>query len=186
MSTPFRVVFVCTGNICRSPAAERLLASRVPPDTEVTVESMGTGAVVGEAISPPMADLLTAAGVNPSDFAARLATTALLENADLVVGLSRAHRAAAVSLQPRLVRRAFTLRELSRLAGQIPVEISDGDSLVVRLRMLTEAAAQARHPAAADLDDIGDPYRQGTVAYARSFSAIRESIDALAGVLHLP
>ena len=34
MSTPFRVVFVCTGNICRSPAAERLLASRVLTSTE--------------------------------------------------------------------------------------------------------------------------------------------------------
>lgn len=186
MNTPFRIVFVCTGNICRSPAAERLLAARLPSGAGVTVESMGTQALVGEAISAPMAALLTDAGVNASDFAARLATTSLLQSADLVVGLSRAHRAAAVSLQPRLIRKAFTLRELSRLAGQIPVEISERDPLVVRLRILAEAAAQARHPAAAALDDIEDPYRQSNAAYARSFAAIRESIDDIAGVLHLP
>lgn len=186
MSTPFRILFVCTGNICRSPAAERLLAARVPPRAGVTVESVGTDAVVGESISPPMAGLLTAAGVNASDFAARLATTGLMENADLVVGLTREHRAAAVSLQPRLVRRAFTLRELSRLAGQMRVAISDEDTLGVRLRMLTLAAARERLPTAQGLDDIEDPYRQGAAAYARSFAAIRESIDAIAGVLHLP
>lgn len=186
MSTPFRVVFVCTGNICRSPAAERLLGAYVPPGSGVTVESLGTAAMVGEPISPPMASLLAAAGANPSSFAARLATRALLANADLVVGLSREHRAAAVSLQPRLVRSAFTLRELSRLASRIPVEISAGDSLEVRLRTLTGAAAQTRHPAPTEPDDIEDPYRRGAAAYERSFAAIRESIDAIAGVLHLP
>ncbi|MEO6999805.1 MAG: hypothetical protein ABI112_17155 [Terracoccus sp.] len=130
MSAPFRILFVCTGNICRSPAAERLLAARVPPRAAVTVESVGTDAVVGEPISPPMAGLLTAAGANASDFAARLATTGLLENADLVVGLTtriltdRARSRTPVAFRPSAnpstpSRESFTCRD-SRLEALSP------------------------------------------------------------------
>ena len=38
---PFRVLTVCTGNICRSPAVERLLAAALGPDADVEVSSAG-------------------------------------------------------------------------------------------------------------------------------------------------
>ena len=53
---PFSILVVCTGNVCRSPAAERLLASKL--GSTVQVASAGTHALVGQPISEPMAALL--------------------------------------------------------------------------------------------------------------------------------
>ena len=52
----FSILAVCTGNVCRSPAVERLLASKLGPT--VRVSSAGTHALVGHPISEPMAALL--------------------------------------------------------------------------------------------------------------------------------
>ena len=52
----FSILAVCTGNVCRSPAVERLLASKLGPT--VSVRSAGTHALVGHPISEPMAALL--------------------------------------------------------------------------------------------------------------------------------
>ena len=60
----FSILTVCTGNVCRSPAVERLLASKLGPT--VSVASAGTHALVGHPISEPMAVLLQNSGVQES------------------------------------------------------------------------------------------------------------------------
>ena len=52
----FSILTVCTGNICRSPAVERLLTRKLGPT--VSVSSAGTHALVGHPIAEPMASLL--------------------------------------------------------------------------------------------------------------------------------
>ena len=59
----FTILTVCTGNLCRSPAAERLLASKLGPT--VKVSSAGTHALVGQPISEPMAALLRDSSLEP-------------------------------------------------------------------------------------------------------------------------
>jgi protein-tyrosine phosphatase len=63
------ILAVCTGNICRSPAVEHLLAHQLGPT--VSVSSAGTHALVGHPISEPMAALLQRVGVEPQPFEAR-------------------------------------------------------------------------------------------------------------------
>ena len=83
---PFTVLAVCTGNICRSPAVERLLAAELGVDTlatadatsEVVVASAGVGAVVGAPVPPQMASLVERAGASVAGFAARQLTEHLL------------------------------------------------------------------------------------------------------------
>ena len=101
------VLAVCTGNICRSPAVETLL--RTVLDTSVTVRSAGTNALVGRPIAEPMAELLTAGGFPPADFAARQLTPDLVEEADLVLALTPRHRARVVESVPSAVRRTVTV-----------------------------------------------------------------------------
>ncbi len=47
VSVIFAVLFVCTGNVCRSPVAERLFLARLAPGAPVTASSAGTGALEG-------------------------------------------------------------------------------------------------------------------------------------------
>jgi protein-tyrosine phosphatase len=178
--SPYAILCVCTGNVCRSPAAERLLAARLGPS--VTVASAGTFGLVGRAIEPQMAGHLAALGLEDVGFAARRLTAADVSAADLVLGMTREHRAEAVELVPSAVRRAFTLLEFARLLGQVePDELPDG-TVADRLRAAVPLAAARRRMIAGpiDADDVVDPYRLAQEVYDQSFSAIRVAVDVIA------
>jgi protein-tyrosine phosphatase len=178
---PFAILCICTGNVCRSPAAERLLASALGPS--VTVASAGTYALVGQPFSAPMDRLVVNAGADPHGFTARQLSPAHLRQADLILGMTREHRSAAVELFPAAVRRSFTLREYARLLGLVDPALMPAGSPAERARAsLPLAAAQRRQAQPAD-DDVADPYRQGEAAYARAFTDIELAVRSIAGVL---
>ena len=179
----FSVLTVCTGNICRSPAVERLLAAGLGPG--VTVASAGTRAVVGEPVSAPMVPLLVGAGGSADGFVARQVTEAMVRSADLVLPLTRAHRSAVVELAPAAVRRTFTLRELARLAQEVGTGALPAGTPAERLAALVPLAAARRgqRVVAASEDDVEDPYGRGDAVYATSFAQLREAVDALVGVV---
>ncbi|WP_024287499.1 protein-tyrosine-phosphatase [Cellulomonas sp. KRMCY2] len=178
---PFAVLVVCTGNICRSPAVERLLAAGLGSPSGVVVGSAGTRAVVGAPVSAPMVPLLVGAGASADDFAARQLTHQLVDDADLVLGLTRGHRAAIVHLVPNAVRRTFTLRELARLTADVDHDELPAGRPAERLAALVALAAGRRtpHPARPAQDDVVDPYGLGDAAYARSFGQLKPAVDAI-------
>lgn len=177
----FRILCVCTGNICRSPAAERLLGSRLGPDIEVT--SAGTYALVGQPISPPMDQLLRSAGADPDGFAARRLSERLVRPADLVLALTRAHRGDVAELWPKAVRRTFTLKEFARLLGKVDPESlsgSPGERLQAAVPLL---AAHRRQVPDLRLDDVVDPFRQGTELYEQAFADIDQAVTRIVSVI---
>ncbi|MEP7764640.1 low molecular weight phosphatase family protein [Sanguibacter sp. 25GB23B1] len=187
MSSPFTVLTVCTGNVCRSPAAERLLAARLGPASGVVVSSAGTGALVGASIPTPMAMLVTAAGASPDAFAARQLTEQILRESDLVLTLTRGHRARVVDLWPGAVRRTFTLRELARLAEAVGPHALRAGTVAERFAALVPLATATRATLATvppDEDDVIDPYRRSDAVYAASFGQLRPAVETLAAVLH--
>ncbi|MFA4841512.1 MAG: hypothetical protein WC580_07375, partial [Agrococcus sp.] len=129
----FRILIVCTGNICRSPLAVQLLRARLAPafpehDTSVVeVTSAGTVAIDGHQMEPAAireAARLGAAGAR--EHRARRLLPEQIERADLVIAMAREHRDAVVGPIPRARRRTFTLIELTRTlesvaAGNGPV-----------------------------------------------------------------
>lgn len=175
----FAILCVCTGNVCRSPVAERLLAHRLGPEVHVT--SAGTLGLAGRSIEPEMVAQLAAADVPEAEFVARRLTPADVRGADLVLGLGREHRSEAVELVPAAVRRAFTLLEFARLLEDVaPDELPDG-TVADRLRAAVPlVAARRRRVDSVDLDDVVDPYRRNQQAYDTSFSAIRTAVDVIA------
>lgn len=182
------VLAVCTGNICRSPAIERLLTHALGPDTPVRVTSAGTHAVVGAAISPPMADLVADAGATATDFAARQLTTELVADADLILVATRRHRAAVVDLVPAAVRRVFTVRELARFITEIDLAPVHATPWPERVATLVAAAAARRgqtraHPAD---DDVIDPYGADDAVYRLSFAQLAPAVTTIARALRGP
>lgn len=104
------ILFVCTGNICRSPMAQIMLANAVPAG-DVLVESAGTRALNGEPMHAHSQAVLRELRLYCPDFRSRMLTPPIVEQADLVLGFSREHRAIARQLAPGRWRRAFTIRE---------------------------------------------------------------------------
>ena len=133
----FRVLFVCTGNICRSPMAQSLLIAglrdRLGVEADrVEVFSAGTHAVVGAPIEPDALRFLDGVSVKPDPFEARQLLEQHVLASDLVLGAERAHRAAAVSLVPAASARTFTIREFARLAEGAELDEAEAGGDVVR------------------------------------------------------
>lgn len=151
-----KVLFVCTGNICRSPLAERLAAEyahrRSIPDFDAS--SAGTQAVVGHGIHPDAATVLEALGGDSSDFAARQLTAQIASSADLVVTMTRSHRDAVLQLAPRQFRRTFTLSEAARLISDCGAE-GIADLAELRPRLNRQAAPDIADPIGEDSEFHG-------------------------------
>src|SRR4051812_14277854 len=147
----FRVLHVCTGNICRSPMAELLmrdgLRKRLADDADrFVVESAGTWGHTGSSMEPYALTTLSSYDVDGSAFTARELVAEHVVAADLVLGATREHRAAAVVLHPRAAARTFTLREFARLVGEVDPASLPADDPVERARALVVAAGPDRGP----------------------------------------
>lgn len=185
----YNVLTVCTGNICRSPAAEALLAARV--DASVAVASAGTHALVGHRVPDKMAELVTAAGGDVSRFTARQATAAMIQGADLVLALTTRHRAWVVDQVPAAVRRTLTLRELGRLVSTVPPGTFAPASLpddAARLTALVPLALEQRrrHAGRSHDDDVVDPYGRSRSTYRASFDQITGGLAPVLRAIAVP
>jgi protein-tyrosine phosphatase len=134
-----------------------------------------------------MARLLRNSGAEDGAFAARLVTEKLVEEADLVLALTRGHRSLVVDLWPPAVRRTFTLREFARMLEQIdPSALPDGTPAErLRAAIPLVVATRGLERASAEDDDVVDPYRLSEEVYGTSFAeitaAVKTIVNALAG-----
>lgn len=93
MSTPYRITTVCTGNICRSPMAEFMLAQAAAESgRNVVVDSAGTSAwELGNPIDSRAKDVLARHGITTQDHTARQFQASWFANCDLVLALDTDH-----------------------------------------------------------------------------------------------
>lgn len=171
-----RVLFVCTGNVCRSPMAEFLFRSWLPADAEVQVTSAGTSALVGHAIDYGSASVLGQLGIDASAHRARQFEPQHALDADLVLTAELAHRDQVLTEAPGALRRTFTMREFARLVPHV-----SADSPLEFIALAAKERGMFGSSSADDLD-VPDPYRGG-VNRAREVSeyvlaAVRATLDA--------
>ncbi|MEU9118671.1 low molecular weight protein-tyrosine-phosphatase [Streptomyces sp. NPDC048506] len=153
MTDPFRICFVCTGNICRSPMAESVFRARLTEDGLdglVDVDSAGTGGWhEGDGADPRTVAVLRAGGY-PSAHTARQFRTSWFDRLDLVIALDSGH-----------------LRELRRLARTAQD--------AAKVRLLRSYAADS----VADDLDVPDPYYGGFEDFEECLEQIEEACDGL-------
>jgi len=171
------VLFVCTGNVCRSPTAERVTRAFAVKHglSRLTASSAGTRAVVGYGMEPTAAEVLRTLGGNPKGFRARQLSPANVDDADLILTMTTRHRDKVLAASPRAMRRTFTLLEAGRLLA-IPMA---AETVVQRL---AQARGQQTH--GERVDDIVDPIGldDGTfeAVGAQVVEALRPLLHALA------
>ncbi|MGY1834615.1 hypothetical protein ACI79P_05850 [Blastococcus sp. SYSU DS0510] len=189
-----RILFVCTGNICRSPMGERLTRAFLDDAlgasaAAVGTASAGTNAVVGKGMEPKSALALSGLGGDPSGFVARQLTADMVDEADLTLTMTRRHRRDALKLAPRAMFRTFTLREAAGLLEQVDLRrLPRASSLDERAHALVAAlAAQraTRRHTERDADDVFDPIGRKADVHQRVgeliFDSLMPLLEALCG-----
>ena len=179
------MLFVCTGNICRSPLGEQLFRARADEVAQarfgaadaagtLLVASAGVHARDGDPMTSQAADLSIRYGAKPARHLSGRLTKRHLEQAGLVLGATRDHRREIVSMYPRASRIAFTITEFARLFDNL---VSDAPA-TDRVRShwgtpdfaptVVAAVASRRglvRPEHAADDDVTDPYRRSQNTY---------------------
>jgi protein-tyrosine phosphatase len=175
------VLLICTGNLCRSVMAQRLLSARLAArGAPVLVTSAG---LVGGGRPPPaeVVAVMAARGIDVTAHRSRLVNAADLAAADLVLGLAREHVRHATVLLPDAWPRAFTLRELVRRGRQAgpraPAEPL-GDWLARTAAVRRRRDLLGRNP----LDDVADPYGGPLAGYQAAAGVLGELTRDLAAL----
>ncbi|VAX18931.1 Low molecular weight protein tyrosine phosphatase [hydrothermal vent metagenome] len=119
------VLFVCTGNLCRSPMAEYLLQERFKQlkQEDVVVESAGTIAGDTNRAAPEAIATMAALGIDMSAHRARRLTGGMIDSADLVIVMEKYHYNAVVHLRPEAAGKTVMMGKC--LDGDEEMEIPD-------------------------------------------------------------
>ena len=194
----FRILTVCSGNLCRSPQAAQLLLTRIPAAfgresiPALNVESVGTKAFDGDPMDKLAAAEAVRLGIPETlDHRARRIREQHVADADLVLGMAREHRAAAASMVPSANRRAFTLVEFSNVVdalarGDVDADVAplSDDGFTAFMRRIVDTAVTVRGlmpvPESQEELDVEDPYRLEPAVYLRSADAVDKHVTRIA------
>lgn len=137
MSRQKSILFVCTGNTCRSPLAEGLFRAAVAGRDDFEVASAGLTAYPGSPMSPESEALLRERGIEMNDFASQPVSPELIERATHVFAMTKAHLEALTEMFPEDEDKLFLVCEFSDIpgvgiAGDVPDPIGAGPDAYVR------------------------------------------------------
>ena len=147
------VLFVCTGNSCRSVMAQGLLKKILKEKNrdDVEVFSAGVLAIDGMGVTLETRQLLAQEGIDVSVHRTQRLTRQMIDASDLILVMSRGQEEAVLAAAPEAKNRLFLLKEFAK--------ISDENM------------------------DIEDPIGKGHDFYSRTFYLIRQAVERIAGVI---
>ena len=146
----YEVLFICSGNICRSPYAEGYLRHRLGADAAACSRSAGTLGIHGEAPSSETLELAREGGFEASELRSKAITYDGVDEADLILVMEDHHRRALLERFPEVAGKLHLLSEYH-----------------------PEVKAADRAP------NIFDPIGLPMEEYRRCFALVRDSIDGL-------
>jgi protein-tyrosine-phosphatase len=129
------ILFVCTGNTCRSVIAEHLLQKYL--DEGIEVSSCGTSVYSGIPFPETLRELLREEGIEIVSHTPVPIQKSFVSKADLILVMEEVHRRRVISLFPDSEKKVFLLKEFAELGTE---DVADpfGGSRSVYMRCLEE------------------------------------------------
>jgi protein-tyrosine-phosphatase len=124
------ILFVCTGNTCRSFLAEQLLRHHAAKNKlDMEVASAGLGAFAGDTATDQAVEVLREIGINGAEHRSRKVYPSLLEEYDLILPMTLAHKEQLLDLVPQLAGNISLLKEFAERAnpGEDPGQLVEKD-----------------------------------------------------------
>jgi len=154
-----KILFVCTGNTCRSSMAEGIFGDAVKKDTllngQFVAFSAGISAYDGDPASSSSIKVMKEEwGIDICSHRARRITGNDVETSELILAMTRSHKEAILSMFPNARHKVFTLKEFA--AGV------DADRNIEEYNFAL---------------DIMDPYGMSAHVYRRCALEIKNAVD---------
>lgn len=114
------ILFVCTGNTCRSPLAEGFLKKLLEKSSysDMEIGSAGLAALPGSSASFHSVQVALENSVSLAEHKARLLTAELIEQADLILVMESGHRHQLVDRHPQTSGKIYLLRHFARYGSR--------------------------------------------------------------------
>ncbi|WP_426450443.1 low molecular weight protein arginine phosphatase [Paenibacillus sp. S-38] len=188
-----RILFVCTGNTCRSPMAEGLMR-RVAADEGLTgleVRSAGVAAMEGTPASGHAASVLEARGC-PAPSASTYLNQSAVDWADLILTMTSSHKRHTIQLYPEAVDKVHTLKEYVQDDAESAGKLAEVESLVTELQLKQALSGEVTEEERARVrmlqqelpsPDIADPYGGPLRLYEACAQEIEDCLRKLAAKL---
>lgn len=128
-NSKFQILFVCSGNSCRSPLAEGLLRVKLPVrlQDEVEVKSAGTLGIEDSPAARYSVELVQEMGGDISNHRSQSLTEELMRETDLVLAMASEHVDYLHEEFPQYRENVFLLKRFGRAAGEANTDDSDDD-----------------------------------------------------------
>lgn len=120
------ILFVCTGNTCRSVMAEALLKKILKEKNRIDVQVMSAGFLVfsGLGATAGTKEVLRKEGIDVADFRSQRLTREMIKKSDLILVMEKLHEEHVVRIAPEVKNRVFLLREFAKIQDN-NLEVAD-------------------------------------------------------------
>lgn len=113
------ILFVCTGNTCRSSMAEGIFRKLLEMNNmgNINVSSAGISAFEGDSANEKAVDVMAEKGIDISDHRSRRLTEEIISKSDLVLTMTINHKNMILNALPQYSHRVYTLKEYAQAEG---------------------------------------------------------------------